>query len=390
MESLLRHDDHDHDHDHDHDDTSGVVIAKGVAMATLFCASMICGIVPLFLARRFRWISADDAGNLKSKNRVVMTLLSFGGGVLLSTTFLHLLPEVDHNIKDLQSSGLMGEFDFSLASLLMICGFFIMYLVEELVHIYIRRREKRNGHNSPLVRNLSVRRSVLSSENKETGDKSVTNSTADLIDPASIIKSKDLEVNHNHNNHIHHGHSHMPVSDADDVTSALRGLLIVLALSIHELFEGLAVGLESSTSNVWYMLGAVSAHKLVIAFCIGVELIATRTKTWLSVIYITTFAIVSPLGIGIGLILVGGEGATAAGVYSVVLQGLASGTLLYVIFFEIWKSDRTGILQYLAALIGFGLMFGLQLLTGHSHSHSHGGGGGVADNGSDHGHSHDH
>lgn len=110
-------------------------------------------------------------------------------------------------------------------------------------------------------------------------------------------------------------------------------------------------------------MGAVSAHKLVIAFCIGVELIATRTKTCLSVIYITTFAIVSPLGIGIGLILVGGEGATAAGVYSVVLQGLASGTLLYVIFFEIWKSDRTGILQYLAALIGFGLMFGLQLLS---------------------------
>lgn len=112
-----------------------------------------------------------------------------------------------------------------------------------------------------------------------------------------------------------------------------------------------------------YMLGAVSAHKLVIAFCIGVELISNRTKTWLSVVYITTFAIVSPLGIGIGLILVGGEGATAAGVYSVVLQGLASGTLLYVIFFEIWKSDRTGIIQYIAALFGFGLMFGLQLLS---------------------------
>lgn len=111
------------------------------------------------------------------------------------------------------------------------------------------------------------------------------------------------------------------------------------------------------------MLGAVSAHKLVIAFCIGVELIATRTKTLLSVVYITTFAIVSPLGIGIGLILVGGQGATAAGVYSVVLQGLASGTLLYVIFFEIWKNDRTGILQYFAALVGFGLMFGLQLLS---------------------------
>lgn len=109
------------------------------------------------------------------------------------------------------------------------------------------------------------------------------------------------------------------------------------------------------------MLGAIAAHKLVIAFCIGVELIATRTKTWLSFVYITTFAVVSPLGIGIGILLVGGEGATAAGLTSVILQGLASGTLLYVIFFEIWKSDRSGILQYFAALVGFGIMFGIQL-----------------------------
>lgn len=114
------------------------------------------------------------------------------------------------------------------------------------------------------------------------------------------------------------------------------------------------------------MLGAVAAHKLVIAFCISVELIAIRTKTWLTVIYIVVYAIVSPIGIGIGILLVGGEGATAAGVYSVVLQGLASGTLLYVIFFEIWKNDREGLLQYFAAVAGFGLMFGLQVLSEYS------------------------
>lgn len=49
--------------------------------------------------------------------------------------------------------------------------------------------------------------------------------------------------------HVHH--SHMPVVEGDSVTSALRGLLIVMALSIHELFEGLAVGLESSATHVW-------------------------------------------------------------------------------------------------------------------------------------------
>ncbi|CAF4868854.1 unnamed protein product [Pieris macdunnoughi] len=353
----------------DYDESQGVIVAKGVSMAVLFCASMLCGIVPMLLAKRFRWITPNEAENLKSSNRIVASLLSFGGGVLLCTTLMHLLPGVNYNIDQLVAEGYMKNLDLPLASLLMCSGFFIMYLVEELVHMYLDHREKSNSSVAPLVRNLSIRRSNRTEEN---GVQSVTNSTSDLIDPSSITKGKDIEVNNADHSHGHshaNGHSHMPINDVDNVTAALRGLLIVLALSIHELFEGLAVGLESSTSNVWYMLGAISAHKLVIAFCIGVELIATRTKTYLAIIYITTFGIVSPLGIGIGILMVGGKGATAAGSYSVILQGLASGTLLYVIFFEIWKGDRSGILQYIAALFGFGLMFGLQLIMPHSHSH---------------------
>lgn len=88
-------------------DTDGVVLAKGVSMAVLFCASMICGIAPLLISKRFNLVSAEEASNLKSTNRIVMTLLSFGGGVLLSTTFMHLVPEIEHNVQYLQ-----GEYMF--------------------------------------------------------------------------------------------------------------------------------------------------------------------------------------------------------------------------------------------------------------------------------------
>lgn len=157
----------------------------------------------------------------------------------------------------------------------------------------------------------------------------------------------------------------MPVvaGDDDPVIASLRGLLIVLALSVHELFEGLAVGLESTAGNVWYMFGAVSAHKLVIAFCVGVELVTVKTKTSLCVVYITTFAVVSPLGIGVGIAMAGGEGAAASGISSVILQGLASGTLLYVVFFEILQRDRAGLVQFISALVGFLVMFGLQFAS---------------------------
>lgn len=88
-------DDHDHDH-HDHDDEN-INLAKGVAMAVLFCASMIFGLLPFFLARTLKWQQLN-----KDSNIIVSTLLSFGGGVLLSTTLLHMLPEISETISHLQ------------------------------------------------------------------------------------------------------------------------------------------------------------------------------------------------------------------------------------------------------------------------------------------------
>uniref|UniRef100_A0A6P7F0T3 Uncharacterized protein LOC114324828 n=1 Tax=Diabrotica virgifera virgifera TaxID=50390 RepID=A0A6P7F0T3_DIAVI len=69
-------------------------------------------------------------------------------------------------------------------------------------------------------------------------------------------------------------------------TAIIRGLLLTLALCIHELFESLAVGLENSPCNVWYMSAAISAHKFVISFCIGMELVISGIKTYLVVIYV--------------------------------------------------------------------------------------------------------
>lgn len=366
---------------------SRVMTAKAVAMAVLFCSSMICGTLPLILAKKLKWFSSPTGADIKSR-RPVVALLSFGGGVLLSTTFLHLLPEVDHNVVILQSNGSLPNFQFNLAPLLMCAGFFVMYLVEEAVHAYIERRERRAADDLALFRTLSVRRSQRGAP--------LSASTAGLIDSAGQltvpVEPSKLEA----------GHSHLPLGGAEDeVVASLRGLLIVLALSVHELFEGLAVGLESSAQNVWYMFAAVSAHKLVIAFCIGVELIASKTRARLGALYVLTFAAVSPLGIGAGLLLVGGGGATGAGLCSVALQGLATGTLMYVVFFEVLSGDRSGLVQFAGALIGFLVMFGIQLAVPHSHSHDHSPGTDEHDHshesahghghshGSGHGHSHD-
>jgi len=150
------------------------------------------------------------------------------------------------------------------------------------------------------------------------------------------------------------------------VATSFRGLLAVLALSFHAVFEGLAVGLEASVANVWYLFAAIATHKLVIAFCVGVELMNSGTRKALLVLYVATFAVVSPLGIGIG-VAVAANPTSALTPVTVVLQGMAAGTLVYVVFFEVLQRERantqSGFFQLVAIMLGFAVMLGLQLIS---------------------------
>ena len=53
------------------------------------------------------------------------------------------------------------------------------------------------------------------------------------------------------------------------VEPLLVHFLVVMGLSLHEVFEGKALGWERTEAEVWQMLAAISSHKFVIVFCIG-------------------------------------------------------------------------------------------------------------------------
>lgn len=54
--------------------------------------------------------------------KIVSILLGFGGGVLFSTTFLHLIPEVSEGVQNLVESGMLPQLNFSLADMLACAG----------------------------------------------------------------------------------------------------------------------------------------------------------------------------------------------------------------------------------------------------------------------------
>jgi len=82
----------------------------------------------------------------------------------------------------------------------------------------------------------------------------------------SNLDDEDEEQAHHHT-HQHHGHSHGPPPLGDlakqkSLTAAIRGFLLVMALSFHSIFEGMAIGLQSTVNDVWFLFAAVTVHEL--------------------------------------------------------------------------------------------------------------------------------
>ncbi|EDW61666.1 zinc transporter ZIP1 [Drosophila virilis] len=337
-------------------DKHALLVAKIVAMVLLIVITVLCGSLPYMLDRCMKWTKQKPEETRAST--VVRCLIYFGGGVLICTTFLHMLPEVIEVVELLQHCGILEATPFALPEMLLCTGFFLMYALDEVMHSFMRRQQQQLSRKESLAseafeRGLSIRHSVLMRSTRRKQD---------------ALKSSTQDPLPEHQHHDHelpppapgHGHSHMPV---DSNGSSMRGLGIILALSLHELFEGMAIGLEGTVGTVWFMFGAVAAHKLVLAFCVGMELMVARTRASLAIIYLITFSIVTPIGIGIGIGISQQADANQPSVPSGILQGIASGTLLYVVFFEILTQNHAGWRAYIAALAGFALMFGLQILS---------------------------
>ncbi|CAI4226527.1 unnamed protein product [Auanema sp. JU1783] len=163
-----------------------------------------------------------------------------------------------------------------------------------------------------------------------------------------------------------HAHSH-----------GVRSVTLVLALSIHSIIEGVALGVGNNAAETTALFLSLLVHKLIVAFSVGLQLSRTHAHQlgWVFVSMLT-LALMSPLGALIGMVL---QSATEASfgkdLTITILQGLAVGTFLYVTFFEVLLHERDNehpnLLKLVVMILGFGLIGLLRLIDSHDHDHSH-------------------
>lgn len=161
------------------------------------------------------------------------------------------------------------------------------------------------------------------------------------------------------------GAPHCHPGDKDRSPSPFRYLVLLLGLSLHSVFEGLAVGLRDTQAEVLHLTAAILLHKSAVAFSLALLLFQSHRPLGRLVASVATFVLMTPLGLGLGMAVTEGAGA-GGGMYRSVLGAVAAGTFTYITFLEILPQELnlsgSRLPKVLAVLLGFSGMAALRFL----------------------------
>lgn len=184
----------------------------------------------------------------------------------------------------------------------------------------------------------------------------------EIIWPNTVNQSQDPEAECHLQHGVEAGSStvDVPVYRETEPHPTLRSLVLLLALSLHSLLEGLAVGLQEDVSDLIQIFVAVVIHKMVIAFSLGLNLMQTELSLASVIKSNCLFSITSPLGMGIAVVLEEFGHSINSSILNGILQGLACGTFIYVTFFEVLPHElsqsENRLLKLLSLLLGFSVV----------------------------------
>ena len=267
-----------------------------------------------------------------------------------------------------------------MAELVLCSGFFLVYLVEEVVQLLVHpdaHHDNLNSYQSSKAVDKAQGRDgeransccdATNHNDMEMQPRSESSTSESSIDPGYNPKySVRLSLSTSSVFPNYHSPDSLKPSPQEKTSpshsrlflflakpSLLRNLYLVLAFSFLAAFDGLLIGLEDSSENIWKILTVIASHKLIITFCLSLELLQATSSNIGFGLFLLIFSLVSPLGVGVGL-TVSAEPTEDHQVIVAVLQGLAGGTIVYLVMFELVQREMGKKVAGLLQLVGISL-----------------------------------
>ena len=107
--------------------------------------------------------------------------------------------------------------------------------------------------------------------------------------------------------------------------NTLTPYILLLALSLHGIFEGIALGVINNNSECIVLFIAIIAHKWAESFALGISFYNARIQTKMFIEMLAIFTFFTPVGILIGMYF-SKSGLLIEG----IMLSISSGTFIYV------------------------------------------------------------
>ena len=142
----------------------------------------------------------------------------------------------------------------------------------------------------------------------------------------------------------------------------LSAFILLLSLSIHGLFECLALGIQTNYNDALLLFIALMIHKWAEAFALGILFVKAKFTKKFYYLIIFLFAFIGPVGVAVGIVLA----ATMSEFVEGIFLGVSTGTFLYVscseVIVEEFSTPERRYAKFFLYLVGCFFAAGLSLL----------------------------
>jgi zinc transporter 1/2/3 len=139
--------------------------------------------------------------------------------------------------------------------------------------------------------------------------------------------------------HLGTSHGHADPHEATVVSASASPYVLVFALSAHSVLAGLALGADPDRVGTLLSFLAIAVHKGTAGLALGMALatsaIGKRRGLWMAAL----FALMTPLGIGVGMVAGGPLQLGARIAFEAGVSALAAGTFLYIGAFDLLQDE---------------------------------------------------
>jgi len=397
-------------------------ICKVIGLIVLPIVSFFCAFLPL----KIRKVSKFFRSKSERKDSILTVIQCFGGGILLGTSLIILLPEIREGLSAYNDASI------PLAELLLSAGFFIIYLLEELLtfampdyyrhlsHFQIFSEEQDENENIDKKKPKPIRTStpepIEPNEGRDTVDQNIQNNSSSnrfneiSLDAITSSPPEDLNQSDNsfssfnpkyagslntstqsmfpnyrpnveaskvqrstlkHSFQLPKINLKSPNTDNTDSGGATNKGQSVFSISRQELIAISLLSLYSVIEGLVVGLGLTNNNVWQLFAVILVHQIITSISLGIamsmgksSIASILLHSVSSCIGVAIGI----GISSIESNLEIYIITGVASGAILYLVILEVIHQEKSrqnvsGLLQFGSLLFGFIITVLIKILS---------------------------